>query len=150
MSKPIYFFSRNDDYFELSNFSSYGLEEDGIYWPTVEHYFQAQKFVGDELSEHRERIRKACSPKEAKTHGQSRKHPIRQDWDSVKEDIMRHALRRKFERPELCELLLATKNRPLFEGSPFDGYWGVGKDGRGNNRLGVLLMELRAELRRTS
>jgi ribA/ribD-fused uncharacterized protein len=148
MPRPIRFFSRTDAYSELSNFSPYGFEEDGVRWPTVEHYFQAQKFIGDACAEHRERIRTAASPKHAKTLGQSRKHPIRPDWDSVKEDVMRHALRRKFERPELRALLLGTKNRPLVESSPHDRYWGAGKDGSGRNRLGALLMELRTELRK--
>ena len=148
MSKPIYFFSRTDAYSELSNFAPYGFEDDGLSWPTVEHYFQAQKFLGGSLADYRERIRTAHSPKQAKSLGQSRKFPIRADWESVKEDVMRHALRMKFARPELRELLLSTGNRPLIENSPFDRYWGAGKDGRGKNRLGALLVELRTSLRR--
>lgn len=148
MSKPIYFFSRTDEYSELSNFAPFGFEENGSYWPTVEHYFQAQKFAGDSLADYRERIRTAHSPKQAKSLGQSRKHPIRPDWEEVKEDIMRHALRLKFEHPELRKLLLGTATRPLIENSPFDRYWGTGKDGSGKNRLGVLLVELRSSLRK--
>lgn len=146
MARPIYFFTRNDPYFELSNFAPYGFEEDGLNWPTVEHYFQAQKFAGAESAAHRERIRTAHSPKDAKTLGQSRALPLRPDWEAVKEEIMRHALRQKFAQPELRALLLGTGRRPLIENSPFDRYWGIGKDGSGRNRLGVLLMELRAEL----
>ncbi len=147
MSKPIYFFSRTDAYSELSNFAPFGFEDEEGYWPTVEHYFQAQKFSGADHADYRARIRSSRSPKDAKTLGQTRKVPIRPDWDEVKEDVMREALRRKFANPTLRDLLLATKNRPLIENSPFDRYWGAGKDGRGLNRLGVLLVELRAELR---
>ena len=44
MDTPIRFFTKNEDWFELSNFYPHGFEEEGIYWPSVEHYFQAMKF----------------------------------------------------------------------------------------------------------
>ena len=146
MANPIYFFTKNDPFYELSNFAPYGLEADGVYWPTVEHYFQAQKFAGEANAAYRERIRGAHSPQQAKTLGQTRAIAIRPDWDEVKEDVMREALRKKFARPQLRELLLSTRGRPLVENSPYDRYWGSGKDGGGRNRLGALLMELRDEL----
>ena len=118
-----------------------------MHWPTVEHYFQAQKFVLPAGAEHRERIRSAASAKQAKALGRSRAYAIQPDWDVIREDVMRHALRRKFEHRELRALLLSTGNRPLIEASPFDRYWGAGRDGTGRNRLGVLLMELRDALR---
>jgi ribA/ribD-fused uncharacterized protein len=61
---------------------------------------------------------------------------------------MSKALRAKFAAPALKTLLLSTGERPLVEDSPYDRYWGAGKDGRGKNRLGALLMELRDELRK--
>jgi ribA/ribD-fused uncharacterized protein len=146
MASPIYFFTKADPYFELSNFAPYGFEDDGAYWPTVEHYFQAQKFTGPGSEAYRERIRLAHSPKDAKTLGQSRALPLRADWEQVKESIMLHALHKKFSHPKLREILLSTKQRPLIENSPYDRYWGIGKDGSGRNRLGVLLMQVRAEL----
>jgi ribA/ribD-fused uncharacterized protein len=79
--------------------------------------------------------------------GRSRKFPLRRDWESVKEDIMRQALRAKFtQHPELRELLLATGDAKLVEHTNNDRYWGDGGDGSGRNRLGLLLMELRAQL----
>ncbi len=144
MAQPICFYSKLNDYYELSNFSPFGFEEEGVYWPTVEHYFQAQKFPDPE---YRERIRKAGSPKQAKDLGRSRKHPIRSDWDDVREEVMRNAVRRKFTKPELRSLLLGAGRRQLIEKSPFDRYWGCGSDGGGKNRLGVILMELREEFR---
>ena len=128
----------------MSNFSPYGFEEEGVYWRTVEHYFQAQKF---ENPEHREKIRNAHSPKQAKDLGQSRAIPIRGDWEQVKEQIMKHALSLKFTNPKMKELLLSTKKRELIENSPYDCDWGCGRDGGGKNRLGKLLMEVRSELR---
>jgi N-glycosidase YbiA len=144
--RAIKFFTKNDEYFELSNFYPQGFEEDGVYWSSIEHYFQAMKFVGEENANHRERIRKAHSPKQAKALGHSRKHTLRSDWESAKEGIMLNALRRKFAHPKLSALLVSTGKRRLEENSPYDRYWGVGRDGRGKNRLGVLLMQVRKEL----
>jgi len=144
VAEPIYFFTKNDPYYELSNFSPFGFEEEGGYWPTVEHYFQAQKF---EDTAYRERIRKAYSPKHAKSLGQSRALPLRSDWEDVKEHVMLYALRRKFAHPRLKTLLLETGERMLIENSPFDSYWGCGPHGTGMNRLGHLLMVVREELR---
>jgi ribA/ribD-fused uncharacterized protein len=144
MANPILFFKKNQPFSELSNFAPAAFEVDGIRWPTVEHYFQAQKF---EDADYRERIRMAHSPMEAKTLGQTRKVPIRSDWESVKESVMRRALLLKFQNPRFRSLLLSTKSRPLIEDSPYDRYWGAGADRKGKNRLGVLLMEIRDELR---
>ena len=146
MAKPIYFYSKTNEWFELSNFYPQGFEEDGLYWPTVEHYFQAQKFAGQDYADYRERIRTSVSPQHAKTLGRTQKVPIRADWDEVRDSVMLYALRRKFAQPKLKEVLLATKNRELIENSPFDTYWGIGRSGAGKNRLGVLLMQVRSEL----
>ena len=83
----IRFYSRTVAYHELSNFSPHGFEQDGAYWPTVEHYFQAQKFAGPEHAAYRERIRRARTPKEAKMLGRSRTLPLRADWEAVKEHV---------------------------------------------------------------
>lgn len=141
----IRFYSTRKTHAWLSNFSPHGFEEDGVWWPTVEHYFQAQKFPDPA---YRETIRAAKTPAAAKALGRSRAHPIRPDWDAVREAIMAHALRRKFEsHPELRALLEETGARELVEDAPRDYYWGAGRTGTGKNRLGALLMERRAEYR---
>jgi ribA/ribD-fused uncharacterized protein len=144
MANPICFFRKGQPFSDLSNFAPSGFEADGLRWPTVEHYFQAQKF---EDVAYRERIRSAPSPKDAKTLGRARMLPLRSDWESVKEAVMKKALRLKFQNPRLRSLLLSTGNRMLLEDSPYDRYWGGGRDGKGKNRLGVLLMEVRDEIR---
>jgi len=145
MAKVIYFFNREDKYYQLSNFAGFGFTLDGKKWRTMEHYFQAMKFEGTEQFD---KILNCGSPKQAKDLGQSRAIPIRQDWDSVKEEIMLRGLREKFKSPELKEILLSTGKKDLVENSPYDKYWGIGPNGKGKNRLGVLLVELRAELKR--
>ena len=146
-SDPIYFYSKSADFFELSNFSPHGFALDGAFWPTVEHYFQAQKFP--DCPDYQERIRRAHGPKQAKSLGRSRKVPIRPDWEACKESIMARALRAKFTTHRgLRELLVGTGERPLIEQAPSDYYWGCGRTGTGRNRLGELLMALRDQLRR--
>jgi ribA/ribD-fused uncharacterized protein len=91
------------EYFELSNFSPHGFKLDRAYWPTVEHYFQAQKFPDN--PDYQEKIRIAPTPKDAKQLGRSRKAPIHADWEAVKDHVMRKALRAKFtSHPGLVQL----------------------------------------------
>jgi N-glycosidase YbiA len=143
----IRFYRLSEAYGEFSNFSAYPIRLHGKTWPTTEHYFQAQKFAGTE-NEHE--IRKAKSPMVAARMGRNRKLPIRRDWESIKEAVMREALRAKFTQyPELRSLLLATGDAKLVEHTENDHYWGDGGDGTGKNRLGYLLMELRVQLRET-
>jgi len=111
------------------------------YWPTVEHYFQAKKF-DDEA--HVEKIRNAKTPSSAKSLGRSRKVKIRQDWEHIKDEVMRKAVRKKFEtHDDLRGILLATGKRELIENAPRDYYWGCGACRTGKNMLGKLLMEVR-------
>ena len=52
----IEFFGTSDEFGCFSNFAHYPFPLDGKRWPSVEHYFQAQKFPG---TNHSEAIRKA-------------------------------------------------------------------------------------------
>lgn len=117
----------------------------GAWYPTVEHYFQAQKFHD---AAYQEKIRQARAPKDAKTLGQTRQIPLRADWEEVKDEIMFEACLAKFQtHRDLKELLLATGDEELIENAPSDYYWGCGKDGTGQNKLGKVLMQVREKLR---
>lgn len=141
----IQFYTAGDEYGCFSNFSPHGVELEGRYWPTVEHYFQAQKFT-DQM--HRDRILRARTPKDAKTLGWDRNVPIRPDWDEVKDDVMLTAVRKKFSTHEtIRNVLLSTGEETLVENAPSDYYWGCGANGTGKNRLGLILMQVRSELR---
>ncbi len=145
-SEPtLYFYSVREPFGEFSNFSPHGIELDGQWWPTTEHYFQAQKF---EDAAYRDKIRAASVPKRAADLGRSRAHPLRTDWEQVKDDVMRRAVLVKFQtHPALRDLLLSTGNKPIVENAPGDYYWGCGKDGTGQNRLGQILVQVRETLR---
>lgn len=81
-------------------------------------------------------------PGESKKEG--RKLKLREDWDEVKDEIMRNILFDKFLRnKDLREKLIATDKKQLEETNWWgDTYWGV-CDGKGENKLGKTLMEIR-------
>jgi len=144
----IYFYShREKPYGCFSNFSDHGFELDGLYWSTNEHYFQAQKFIN---TPYFEKIRQAKTPQEAATIGRDRTLPLRSDWQEslsdvpVKDEIMFKGVLKKFEtHRDIQEILLSTGEQLLVEDSPVDYYWGCGKDRSGQNKLGLILMEVR-------
>lgn len=141
----IHFFSKSETHREFSNFAPFGIELDEAWWPTVEHYYQARKFTDPDL---RAKIRKAEKPPIAKGLADKNKAMTRLDWDQLKDEVMYRAVRCKFERhDELKAMLLATGDEELVESAPTDAYWGVGRDGTGQNRLGQILMRIRDELR---
>lgn len=142
--KPIGFWTRKQSHFFLSNFYKAPFDLDGKRWFTTEHYYQAMKSTDEKTQE---RIRMLATPKMAALEGRSIPD-FRSDWEEVKEDIMRKAIYAKFtQNDDIRMSLLMTKDAHLFEDSPYDSYWGVGSDGSGLNRLGILLMELRNKLR---
>ncbi len=129
----------------FSNFSKHGFTLGGKPWQTVEHYFQAQKFPG---TPQEEAIRLAPDSMTAKNLGNSHDYPLRADWQAVKDDVMREAVRAKFsQHPDIRAVLLGTGQEVLVEAARNDSYWGYGPDGQGKNRLGKVLMEVREELR---
>lgn len=144
----IYFYSTRNQYGEFSNFSNHGVELDGKFWKTTEHYFQAQKFR-DET--YQEKIRNASTPKQAAELGRSRQIPLREDWEAIKDDVMYRAVLAKFTMHEkLKQLLLATGTADIVENAPGDYYWGCGKDGSGKNRLGEILVQVREQLKQSA
>src|ERR1700704_6252442 len=129
----IRFFSQSETHREFSNFAPFGIDLDDARWPTVEHYYQAQKFADPQL---RGTIRKAEKPVIAKSLADKNKAAIRSDWDAIKDEVMYRAVKRKFElHTELRALLLATGAEEIAESAPNDYYWGVGREGTGQNRL---------------
>ena len=135
------------EYAFLSNFYMHSIEEDGITYPSNEHYFQAMK----SLDRHeRLFIAAAETPGQAKRRG--RQTSLRADWESVKYDVMLQAVRLKFADPELKAKLLATGDRKLVEGTTWhDQVWGIctcpSCGGTGQNWLGNILMKVREELK---
>jgi ribA/ribD-fused uncharacterized protein len=159
-NKILYFARDRAAFGFLSHFHPSPISLDGEVWPTVEHYYQAQKSF--DLS-YRAAIKAVTHPGMAKRlaappgaprrisqQSWFRRNGVspRSDWHVVKLDVMRRADRAKFEQnPELRGLLIATDEAELIEDSPLEPYWGIGPDGRGLNWAGRVLMDVRAALR---
>src|SRR5437870_3395589 len=104
--EAIKFYKTSDPFGCFSNFIASPFTLNDKVWPTTEHYFQAQKFPG---SEHEEAIRLCKSPMIAARMGRDRSKPLRKDWETIKNDIMREALRAKFsQHQDLRKILLDT------------------------------------------
>lgn len=79
--------------------------------------------------------------------GRSRQHQMRQDWEAVKDQIMYQAVLAKFtSNLEIQKILLDTEEEAIIEKALGDYYWGCGKNGSGQNKLGLILMQVKAEL----
>ena len=142
----IYFYHMNNPYSSFTNFSPHGFELNGLFWPSVEHYYQAQKVADTDLFA---KVYAAKNPGEAKRIAKSDPHKRRSDWSDVKISVMKHAVRKKFEsNPELMTELLNTGDEELVEDSRHDYFWGCGKDRTGLNMLGKILMEIRDQNRK--
>lgn len=106
---------------------------------TAEHEFQIHKSLD---TKERQWVYHAETPKEAKYRGGA--VTLREDWEVVKDAIMYNVLWAKFCDPELRRLLLSTGDAYLEEGNTWgDRVWGT-CGGKGQNRLGHLLMLVRA------
>ena len=144
-SRVIKFYGTGGEHGCFSNFAHYPIRLHGRTWPTVEHFFQAQKFPD---TDYEETIRLARSPAKAKGMGRTRRFRLRRDWEQVKNGIMREAVLAKFtQHGDIRAVLLATGDAVIVEDSPTDDYWGIGAHGGGRNKLGKILMSVRDQLR---
>lgn len=74
-------------------------------------------------------------------------HKLRPDWEDVKDAIMLKAVKAKFlQHHQLKKALLETGDATIIQNNPNDDYWADGGDGTGKNKLGLILMHVRAQL----
>lgn len=157
----ILYFGRDRAAFRfLSHFHPSQIVLDGEAWPTVEHYYQAQKSndpgykAAIRAAQHPGHAKRLAAPQSAPRRiskdswfKENGREP-RLDWHDVKLEIMRRADRAKFEQnADLAAMLMETGDAELIEDSPAEPFWGTGPDGAGLNWAGRVLMEIRSELR---
>lgn len=135
--------SQSSRYDEFSNFRPSPIELDSITYPTVEHAFQAQKTVDRIMRKH---IAGLKTPGMAKKAGRS--VLLRDDWEDSKYEIMVECLRLKFAQEPFKKLLLDTGEEEIAEDASRwnDTEWGLGRSGKGKNKLGLALMQVRKEI----
>ena len=133
------------EYRWLSNFWLVPVKYNGGVFPSVEHAYCSAKSEDFIWQEHCQNPHfSAGAIKKA-----SRKVPLVENWNEIKESVMEDCLRSKFSPPHLKELLLATGDAVLIEGNWWnDQFWGVNlRTNQGQNKLGELLMRIREDLR---
>jgi ribA/ribD-fused uncharacterized protein len=129
-----------DEHSWLSNFTPCEVTFDGDIYPSVEHAYIAAKTFDPVLRQHI----KTLPTGKAKRFGS--KITLIPDWDIIKLEVMRHLLRQKFNQEPFKTLLLATGDAYIEETNWWkDTFWGV-CNGVGQNILGKMIMEIRAEL----
>jgi len=134
--------SFSGEYRFLSNFYMIDVEFEGMVYRSVEHAYQAAKSTDLSIRKH---IQQFLTPGKAKRFGKSIE--IREDWERVKVGIMYELIRKKFNNEELKSKLLDTGDLWIIEGNNWnDTFWGY-CNGDGRNVLGVILMNVRDELR---
>lgn len=178
MEGHIWFYDhKTKPYGIFSNFAEIPFVVGGIKYPTSETYYQSKKFEGADASdadlEYAELIisqntggKAAILARQAKPKQNynwakelwviiqeyiSRGVRMRDDWDKVKDNVMREAVYNKFnQNPKLKKVLIDTNTAQLAEHTHRDDYWGDGhpyKDptilGDGKNMLGKILEEVR-------
>jgi len=143
--KDALYFSMDDSTELLSRFSDHSFELDGRLWQTVEHYYQAMKF---DNASYKEKIANASDAATARKLGEARFKKKRADLKQVRKTLMTRALYIKAKtHNEVSSRLLETGDVSLVENSQFNYYWGCGRDHRGDNHYGKILMNVREKLR---
>jgi hypothetical protein len=137
--------SRTDVHNPLASYSRFGFELDDADWPSLEHYYQGMKFEDADIQE---QVRTAPHPAAAEKLAKKHRRKIRSDWKKLKQTYMtRGAYIKCRTHPEVAEALLKTADLTIIENSQFDYYWGCGRDGRGDNTYGKVLMEVRDKIK---
>lgn len=145
MDEFIGFYPR--EFFVFDNFSSFKVRVDGVVYPTVEHAYQASKFLTS-APEVAKEIMECFSAHDAQKIGYANKDKQCENWDEIKLSVMERLLRLKLEQnPYVKKKLLQTGDYTICEDSPKDSFWGIGQDRKGRNELGKLWMKLREEIK---
>jgi len=130
----------------LANYSNHGFFKNGVYYKTVEHYYQSEKFEDLDL---KNKIINADTPKEASNIGRDRGNKRIDNFKSIKNKVMYDGIYEKFfQNKDIRNKLIGTGNTIIREMTIDEYYWGVGKDLSGQNNIGKILMKVRDKLRK--
>ena len=153
--KQVFFYEQ--DFYVLSNFSSFSINYHSFDFPTAEHLYHYLKFdyntskdndLRSKCTKIKNSISTAKSAHEAFKIAQECKEFRDPDWDNIKFEKMLQVLRLKVEQHEYVKKkLLETGDRELIENSWRDDVWGWGENRDGQNALGKLWMVVRSEIK---
>lgn len=141
----IYFYKEFGPLGYLANYSNHGFYKDGIYYKTVEHFYQSKKFLDLNLQN---KVINAETPKDASNIGRNRNNKLRYNWSNIKQGIMLEGVLEKFrQNKDILVKLLNTGNEEIVENTVDEYYWGCGKDRSGKNNFGKILVKAREILK---
>ena len=156
---PVFFWHEYEENGEFSNWYPRGFVVDDFIYRFVEQYMMACKAKLFHDAERYTAILRCSKQWECKDLGKQVTPFDKDRWLAVRYEVVKAGNRAKFtQNPDLMEKLLATGDRILAEASPKDKIWGIGltaeeaammepADWPGENLLGRVLMDLRAEFR---
>ena len=129
----------------LANYSNHGFTKNGVFYKTVEHYYQSEKFSDPEI---KKRIIDADTPKEASNIGRDRSNIRIPNFKEVKNQVMFDGILEKFrQHRDIAYKLIETRNRGIAEATVDEYYWGIGKDKSGKNVIGDILVKVRERIK---
>lgn|SRR5574344_5427 len=134
---------KDENYF-LSNFYNHNVTFNNMTFKNNVSAYIAQMFSGDV----QKKLFVNLLPMQAiRVYERSKdSNDIRKDWEDVREEVMYNICKEKFADKKLRQQLIDTKDEELINESTWENqFWGT-NDGKGENRLGILLMKLRKEL----
>lgn len=129
----------------FSNFSAHAIDWKGIRFPTTEHVYHWERFVGED--DLQALIIGAKSPREAWRIAQENKEKQLLDWNDKKVLVMKNILTEKLrQHTEIQTILKQTGSAEIIKNVSTDAFWGCGAGGNGENMMGKMWMELREEM----
>lgn len=139
--EAIYWFS--NPYEPLNNWSAHAVRIGGEEFKTVEHAYHYQKYK-DDHPEVAKIIKEAPSPWAAMQIDRMHVKKRRSDWQKVKVGIMTELVTLKHTQNEdVRGILKRSAGKRIVENSPWDDFWGIGKDNNGENMMGKIWMQIR-------
>jgi ribA/ribD-fused uncharacterized protein len=112
-------------------------------YPSVEHFFYSMKYFINKSNnwlQHIENINKIKNPKDIKLYTQAYPHNC-SFFCQKKDEIMKYGLYLKFSSNDNLKEKLKKEKKIVAKIN--DEYWGVNNKGKGQNKLGELLEEIK-------
>ena len=129
----------------LANYSNHGFTKNDVFYKTVEHYYQSEKFSDPEI---KNKIINADTPKEASNIGRDRSNKRIPNFKDIKEQVMFDGVLEKFrQNRDIAYKLIETRNKKIAEATIDEYYWGIGKDKSGKNVIGDILVRVRKRIK---
>lgn len=137
-------------YIFFSPYTSHAIELNGVMYPTVEHAYQCTRYTDQKIINE---ILNATSPVKAWQISSKYKQFQIPEFknENYKVSVMKNLMRMKaMQHDEVLEALKNTENLKIVKRivtyPPGDGFWDIGEDGKGQNMIGQIWMQLRDEL----